>query len=67
MMARFKCCLDPLTPHQIKNVVRVGPPLANLLEPRMKVDRRGQKVNHCAFDLASDKMVCRNHNGYYLT
>ena len=30
MKARFKCYLDPLSSHQNKNVVRVGPPLAKL-------------------------------------
>ena len=30
MMARFYCYLDPLSSHQLKNVVKVGPPLAKL-------------------------------------
>ena len=30
MMARFQWCSDPLSPHQLKNVVRVGPPLTKL-------------------------------------
>ena len=34
MMARLYWYLDPLSPHQLKNIVKVGPPLKKNLDPR---------------------------------